>query len=329
MTRMSTNQRWILAVVSVVLCVAAVRFGVAGRDPQTGNRGFLGTELAGVAGESGQNSYVGVLGEHTSGSVGSLGTISSGVAGQGDPSGVDGFGTLYGVLGRARHDTFGTYGVFGEAYTGVFGRGNAIGTGVDGYSNGGYGVRGRSLAGTGVYGVLDDGGTGHAGYFLGRVHVQGSLSKSIGSFKIDHPLDPANKYLYHSFVESPDMMNIYNGIATLDERGRAVVELPGYFEALNRDFRYQLTCIGASAPVYVGRKIEDNAFTIAGGYEGLEVSWEVTGIRKDPYAEANRIQVEVVKSPDEIGRLLHPEVYGQPPSMRIKAAPRRPETKER
>jgi hypothetical protein len=56
-----------------------------------------------------------------------------------------------------------------------------------------------------------------AGNFSGNVSVSGSLSKGGGSFKIDHPLDPANKYLYHSFVESPDMKNIYDGVATLDE----------------------------------------------------------------------------------------------------------------
>ena len=56
--------------------------------------------------------------------------------------------------------------------------------------------------------------------------VDGKLSKAGGSFKIDHPLDPANKYLYHSFVESPDMMNIYNGNATLDGNGEAVIQIP-------------------------------------------------------------------------------------------------------
>jgi hypothetical protein len=46
----------------------------------------------------------------------------------------------------------------------------------------------------------------------GDLYASGMITKSSGSFKIDHPLDPANKYLSHSFVESPDMMNIYNGV---------------------------------------------------------------------------------------------------------------------
>jgi len=129
-------------------------------------------------------------------------------------------------------------------------------------------------------------GVGHAGLFDGDVEVNGTLTKSNGAFKIDHPLDPANKYLYHSFVESPDMMNIYNGNAILDESGETWVELPEWFEALNRDFRYQLTCIGGYAQVYVAEEISANRFKIGGGTPGLKVSWQVTGIRKDPYAEA-------------------------------------------
>jgi hypothetical protein len=113
-------------------------------------------------------------------------------------------------------------------------------------------------------------------------------------------------------VESPDMMNIYNGNVVLDERGEAWVELPEWFEALNKDFRYQLTPIGYPGPnLYIARKIEDNRFRIAGGTAGMEVSWQITGIRQDPWAEANRIAVEEDKPEEEIGYYLHPELYGQ------------------
>lgn len=126
----------------------------------------------------------------------------------------------------------------------------------------------------------------------GDFHVGGTLYKSAGSFRIDHPLDPKNKYLQHSFVESPDMMDIYNGVAILDGAGQAEVRLPNYFEALNRDFRYQLTPIGSFAPLYVKTEITDNRFRIAGGKPGLRVSWQVTGIRHDAYANEHRIAVE-------------------------------------
>jgi hypothetical protein len=115
------------------------------------------------------------------------------------------------------------------------------------------------------------------------------------SIRIDHPLDPTNMYLYHSSVESPDMMNVYNGNVVLDASGEAWVEMPEWFEALNRDFRYQLTCIGGFAPVYVAEEISGNRFRIAGGETGMKVSWLVTGIRHDPYAEGNRIPVEEQK----------------------------------
>ncbi len=145
--------------------------------------------------------------------------------------------------------------------------------------------------------------------FNGTVNVLGQLYKSSGSFRIDHPLDPENKYLLHSFVESPDMMNVYNGNVVLDENGEAVVELPEWFETLNREFRYQLTCIGGFAPVYIAEEISGNQFKIAGGGSGLKVSWQVTGIRHDPWAEEHRIPVEADKPEDEKGTYLHPELY--------------------
>ncbi len=145
----------------------------------------------------------------------------------------------------------------------------------------------------------------------GNLSVNGTVAKGGGSFMIDHPLDPANKILYHSFVESPDMKNINDGVVKLDERGEAWVQLPNWFEALNKDFRYQLTAIGAPGPeLYIAEEVKDNKFKIAGGKPNMKVSWMVTGIRHDPYAEKNRIQVEVEKVPSQRGTYVHPEAYG-------------------
>jgi hypothetical protein len=144
----------------------------------------------------------------------------------------------------------------------------------------------------------------------GNLQVDGTVSKGAGSFQIDHPLDPANKYLYHSFVESPDMMNVYNGNVITNNRGVATVVLPDYFEALNRDFRYQLTVIGQFAQAIVGKKIGHNRFVIRTSKPNVEVSWQVTGIRQDTYANAHRIQVEEEKPPQEQGHYLHPELFG-------------------
>jgi hypothetical protein len=152
----------------------------------------------------------------------------------------------------------------------------------------------------------------------GDLYVWGTTYGPTPALKIDHPLAPTTKYLVQSSVSSPDMMNVYNGDVVLDASGEAWVDLPDYLEALNRDFRYQLTAVGAPGPnLYVAEKVANHRFRIAGGTPGLEVSWQITGIRKDPWAEANRIVVEPEKAPADQGRYLHPEVYGNPAEMAI------------
>jgi len=167
-----------------------------------------------------------------------------------------------------------------------------------------------------IYGRND--GTGKAAYFYGDIEVTGTINKGALGFKIDHPLYPENKYLHHSGVESPDMKNVYDGVVILDGNGEAWVELPEWFETLNRDFRYQLTSIGAPGPnLYIAEKITSNRFKIAGGQPGMEVSWQVTGIRKDPFAEKHRIPVEEEKPANERGKYLHPDAYNLPETMGI------------
>jgi len=137
--------------------------------------------------------------------------------------------------------------------------------------------------------------------FWKNLVITGALSKGSGTFVIDHPLDPHNKLLYHSFVESPEAKNIYDGQVRLDAAGEATITLPEYFEALNTSFRYQLFPHGQSMPnLYVKKPVENNSFVIAGGAPGGLVSWQVTGVRHDPYILANPIINEVPKGPDEI-----------------------------
>ena len=249
------------------------------------------------------------------------------------------------------------YGVSGKSDSWVGVKGQSNGYGVKGESNPGYGVYGKSHSGTGVLGLSDDGYgvfggsvysaglygesiNDYAAILYGKVKITGNLEKAGGSFKIDHPLDPANKYLCHSFVESPDMKNVYDGIVVLDRKGKAEIELPDWFGILNKDFRYQLTSIGAPGPnLYIAEEISDMAtnttntkysssksssnknknknknnnsrFKIAGGASGMKVSWQVTGIRKDPWANAHRVQVEEDKPEKERGYYLHPYLHGQ------------------
>ncbi len=158
---------------------------------------------------------------------------------------------------------------------------------------------------------------GRAAFFGGRVEINGLLSKGGGSFKIDHPLDPENKYLYHSFVESPDMMNVYNGNIITDVNGEAVITMPDWFEALNRDFRYQLTTIGQFAQAMVANEINNNQFSIKTDKPGVKVSWMVTGIRHDAFANKNRIPVEEDKKGKEKGKYLQPGSFGKPVTLGI------------
>jgi hypothetical protein len=145
----------------------------------------------------------------------------------------------------------------------------------------------------------------------GNLSVSGAISAGTKDFRIDHPLDPANKYLYHASIESSEMKNIYDGVALLDAGGSATVELPDWFQAVNGDFRYQLTAIGAPGPnLHIAHEIANNRFAIGGGQPGMKVSWQVTGVRHDAYAKANPLQVSVQKSPDERGYYIHPELYG-------------------
>jgi hypothetical protein len=132
----------------------------------------------------------------------------------------------------------------------------------------------------------------------------GTLSKAAGTFTIDHPTQPMNRILNHYFVESPEMVLIYRGEAVIGPDGRAEVQLPDYFDALNRNPMVQLTGVGTS-DVYVAEKVTGNRFVI-GGKPNTEVYWTVTGDRKDPTAEITRIlmPVEQLKEGDLVGHSL-------------------------
>ncbi|WP_330231177.1 hypothetical protein OHA40_01010 [Nocardia sp. NBC_00508] len=172
----------------------------------------------------------------------------------------------------------------------------------------GEGLRVSSRDGTGI---VASGGT-RAAVFKGNVDVLGTLTKSGLNFKIDHPADPAFKFLSHAAVESDEMKNVYDGTVELDGDGAAEVVLPDWFEALNGDFRYQLTAIGAAAPnLHVAQEVSGGRFRIAGGDAGSKVCWMVTGVRRDAYARANPVQVETEKSGYERGNYLHPELHGE------------------
>lgn len=265
--------------------------GVLGQTASPGGYGVFGSFTAttggsGVGGQTASALGFGVIGINTSSSGPANGVLGS-------SSSTSGFG----VQGDATATSGITTGVFGQVHSA-----SGIAGGFSNVSGQGLILWGGSGSSNTTVFSVDASGNG---FFAGN------LSKGSGSFKIDHPLDPANKYLEHSFVESPDMMNIYNGVVWLDDKGEALVKLPDYFEALNSDFRYQLTAIGAPGPnLYVAEEVSGNHFRIAGGKPGAKVSWQVTGVRQDAYAKAHRINVEEEKPAQERGHYLHPELFG-------------------
>jgi len=210
-------------------------------------------------------------------------------------------------------------GLLGIGHPGVHGTSSTPdGVGVAGRSDDGYGISG--VAGNvGMYARNAE--QGHEAYlgsrccaadFYGDVYVHGQVTKSGGGFLIDHPQDAANMYLSHSFVESSERKNIYEGIAIADSEGEAVIELPGWFAALNTDIRYQLTPIGAPAPdLHIAEEAVLNQFKIAGGLPDLKISWLVTGVRQDAWARAHPLTPEYNKPDDERGSYQHPELLGE------------------
>jgi hypothetical protein len=290
-----------------------------------GSHGVFGSSTAGGNGVTGfVGGATGVIGSSVRG-VGVRGTTGSGAAGVLGQTFGDGSGNAGPAVHGRSDDGVGVSGVSGStnATTGLT-FGNGFGHHALHFSaQPGGGVLGVSVLGSGVEGftfnsirndpnvaaVRGQSANGFAGLFVGRVRVTGPLHKAGGGFTVDHPTDPKNKYLSHSFVESPEMLNVYSGTVTTSRAGMARIRLPAYFEALNRDFRYQLTVIGSFARAMVSEEIKANAFVIRTDPGGVKVCWQVTGVRKDAWAEANRIPVEESKPKAERGRYLHPELF--------------------
>jgi trimeric autotransporter adhesin len=269
------------------------------------------------------------------------GNAAPGVTGEGGLAASGGVGGAGGVF-RGGEATTATGGDGGEFYGGSSssGQGGAGGYFMGGGSSGGIAGPGDgadvyagastnpddTIEGYGIFVqaanmTLD---SSYAGVFAGNVVVQGTLSAASKDFKIDHPLDPANKYLVHASVESSEMMNIYTGNVVTDESGLATVTLPSWFESLNTDFRYQLTTIGQDAHAWISQKVNGGKFSLSTNASNIEVSWQITAVRQDAYAKAHPLIAEQEKPANERGYYIHPELYGQPEQRQTEWG-RRPE----
>jgi trimeric autotransporter adhesin len=237
-----------------------------------------------------------------------------------------GFGGSYGIDAQGgAGDSSDTSSAGGQG--GILVGGNGGGTGGSGVNTGGgqggntgggggsfVGGKGGTYGGDGIAAYAGAGSPasndGYAGYFSGNVEITGTLNGSAPQVQIDHPLDPANKYLNHASVASSERMNLYSGNVTTDANGDARVELPDWFESVNTDFRYQLTVIGEFAQAIVSRKVANHQFSIKTDKPNVEVSWQLTGVRQDAFAKAHPLVVEQEKDARERGHYINPELYG-------------------
>jgi hypothetical protein len=129
---------------------------------------------------------------------------------------------------------------------------------------------------------------------------------------MDHPLDPANKTLMHAAAESNEVINFYSGNATTDATGKVIVNLPDYFEAINKDFRYQLTVIGTFAQAMISKEVSHNVFEITTNQPNVKVSWEVKGVRNDARMQQYPFIAVEEKSAEFKGKYVDPTVHNQP-----------------
>ncbi len=273
----------------------------------TGGTGsaFGGTGIIATGGQGNNTGGTGIRAIGNSGTFGGDGIFAE--AGDTRDGGVAGVGVV--AVGGKNTTTAGGSGVH------AIGAGSVSGPGGEGI----FAFGGDSVGGSGGDAVVAIAGAGPeanglAGDFFGNVSIAGDLNVTgTKNFKIDHPLDPANKYLIHAAIESSEVLNVYSGNAKLDSSGAAIITLPKWFEAINRDYRYTLTAIGAPAPgLYIAEKISGNRFKIAGGMPDMEVSWQVTGVRADAALLKHPFKIEEEKTERERGLYLTPEAYGQP-----------------
>jgi hypothetical protein len=332
-------------------------YGVMGENVSSGygvygtsssGTGVYGTSFGssgyGVYGASSGSTSTGVFGTSSGGSgTGVFGSGQTGVWGQSTTAGNVGSGGYFlgfnapsdsGLDGSTGMEAFGGNGdpnsKFSFGGLGVYGQGGT-GGGTGGNSSdgpGGFFQGGSGSSFVGGDGIDVAAGSGLAGNFSGDLVVTGVITAGTKDFKIDHPLDPANKYLVHASVESSEMMNIYTGNVSTDAQGEATVRLPEWFEALNTDFRYQLTVIGQFAQAIVAHEIQNHEFSIRTNLPNVKVSWQVTGVRQDAFAKAHPLVVEEEKDERLRGFYIHPELHGAPAEKQIEWA-RHPEMMKR
>ena len=198
--------------------------------------------------------------------------------------------------------------------------------GVSGYANGNLGSTAYGFFGIanglgtnyGVFGDAYGGATNYSGYFNGALYAS-SASSGVKTFMIDHPLDPENKVLTHSSVESDERLNLYRGEIVTDANGNATITVPAWFDALNTDIQYQLTVINEGGTAFIQamvvQRLKNGKFKVKTSSPGATVNWQVSGRRHDPTSNHYPLEVERMKNDGERGKYYEPEAYGKDKSL--------------
>jgi len=159
--------------------------------------------------------------------------------------------------------------------------------------------------------------------FANDVTVNGTLSKTSGSFKIDHPLPSMTDthHLVHSFIEGPRADLIYSDTIQLTN-GAAIVNIDEYatmtegtFEALCASVR----CFTSNEDTWdaVKGSVTGNILTIEcqNVSSNAFVSWMVIGERKDPSmmsTDWTNDNGRVIVEPEKVSEVLNAEYLEAP-----------------
>jgi hypothetical protein len=173
--------------------------------------------------------------------------------------------------------------------------------------NGLYGEANNGVDAAGIYATSD---TGWAAWFDGDVFMTGAIYSPAAFLQVDHPVDPENRWYRQAIVGSYEQISVLSGNVRTNGKGRAVVRIPRLFEQTHRDIRYQLTAIGKPALVHIAAELADGRFVIAADGNGVQVSWQLTGLRTDLSSSSRRFEVDPPKTGRSRGRYLEPRAFG-------------------
>ncbi|HMS54611.1 MAG TPA: hypothetical protein PKA27_04355 [Fimbriimonadaceae bacterium] len=307
----STSGRGVYGVANSLTGINYGVYGLSSSSTGFGVYGLSGASSGLAVGVKGATTAPG--GRAVEGSASS--TSGSATAGYFSTAALNGYG-LYALATSATAST--SYGIYAESagtsqsYGAYFVSEGTSGRGVYGAASAStgatYGVRGQSNSSSG-YGVFSVGDMGTSG---------------AKAFVIDHPADPENKYLRHYCAEGPVPLNIYQGEVTTDEKGFAWVELPSYYDLVNKDAKIQLTVVDEGddfVMAKVSKRVQNGKFQLRTSQPGVTVYWEVKAERNDPWMRAHPPKVEYAKDENERGKYQHPSLYGMPDSMAMDSRP--------